>query len=563
MFQLQLNPTPDNQNDAGIFLLIGTGWVLFVCCLVWAIRLKAKQRQLEAQLMRSENRRLDIMVHAEKVDHDSNRAKDTFLAHISHVLRTPLNVIIGYAELMAEICSEKKFPDILADIRKIRLAGLQLLNSVEDMLSLTQVEAGKIHLHITRISTRKLVDEVVALVKPELGDNQLNLSFEDPPEKVDVDVDKLKDVLSHLLFNAARYTHDGEIGLTVRPSRIENRDAVSFIVSDTGRGIPKGLMSDLFSGFRERGRMDRPENAGIGLGLTVCRRFTQLMGGAINVESHWGEGSRFEVQVPQKTSWDAHSPEAGASRTILVLGHNQGVISDIAAYLEKSGFRVLTPQPGQESLTDAPTLPDLIIVDSLMPENRGRDLLQKLGDDPLLNQIPLLLLTMVDTISMAYNHGVLGYLLKPIEESVLLGLLDHHLGNRKEKPILIVEDDRVTRHMMKQALERAGWSVSSAKTAEEGLALARQKTPALALLDVMLPEISGYDLFLEMRRCELLASLPVLFVSAGSVSEVSRLRLNGTSLEIVHCEGDYRDERFLGILEQKVLARMYQENPKM
>ncbi len=530
---------------------------------LYALWLNWRMLSLKKRIWEYERSETNSLIKSEKADLEGNRAKDAFMAHVSHVLRTPLNVVIGYSELLAEVCSEKGLTEILPDIDKIHLSGQQLLENINNMLQLTQAEAGKMRVLYDVFRTRDFVDEVLKTMTPAMkkSSNRFSLNYENPPEYVELDLAKIRQILIHLLSNAIKYTDKGEIQLRLHATHLDGRDWLEMEVIDTGKGIPKTLLNDLFKGFTERGQLGRPENAGTGLGLAICKSLCRMMGGDIYAESEWGKGSRFSVRLPAAPmgggQMNPGSVKAGGD--ILVICDDVAKNDILVSSLSVEGVSVQSINPGRGHLKQiAKNPPNVIVVDGMMSGLNGLATLKSIESKPSLRDTPMVMTTMMDDVSMTYTLGVIGYMLKPVKEAHLLSVLSHILPDNPNEPVMIVEDDRITRRMMGQALERAGWNVEEAGSGQVALERMAQFKPALVLLDLMMPEMSGYDFFSKIRSKKEWQDIPVVFVSAGNVSGESRLRIGGP-FTFINNNGDYRDDDFLRRLQQQVMLYMSHE----
>jgi signal transduction histidine kinase len=236
----------------------------------------------------------------------ANRAKSTFLANMSHEFRTPLNAIIGYSELLQEEAAEQGHVDFFSDLDKIRIAGRHLLSIISDVLDLSKVEAGRMELFLERFSLEGLLQDVVTTIRPlvERNQNVLQVHCSNNLEYMFADQSKVRQILFNLLSNAAKFTHQGTILLSVEraaafPKKsVAHVDWVRFQVVDTGIGITPAQMERLFEPFGQADPSRSRDYGGTGLGLAISRRFCEMMGGEIHVESEPDKGSIFTLFLP-------------------------------------------------------------------------------------------------------------------------------------------------------------------------------------------------------------------------------------------------------------------------
>lgn len=250
----------------------------------------------------------------------ANRAKSVFLANMSHELRTPLNAIIGYSEIMLEDAEDLGYDSFVPDLSKIQTAGKHLLSIINDILDLSKVEAGKMELHTEPFDIGSLIDNVLSTIQPtiEKNFNVLEVKFEDNLGLIKADLTKVRQVILNLLSNAAKFTENGKITLTVREATYEEKQEIQLdkedgdrsidlesqyiliSVADTGIGISSEHMENLFEPFTQADSSTTKKYGGTGLGLAISRHFCKMMGGDISVESDLGRGSVFTVKFPVK-----------------------------------------------------------------------------------------------------------------------------------------------------------------------------------------------------------------------------------------------------------------------
>jgi len=232
------------------------------------------------------------------VDHanSANLAKSQFLANMSHELRTPLNAIIGYSELLREEAGTTS-ADHAQDLDRISHAGRHLLGLINNILDLSKIEAGKLEMAPEEIHLPKMINDVIATAQPlfESNRNRFTVRMHHVPDQIHVDPLRLKQCLLNLLGNAAKFTENGDISLTVNA----DKDTVTFSISDTGIGISEEQIGNLFQDFQQADKSVAREYGGTGLGLSITRRFAQLMNGEVNVESEPGKGSTFTLVIPR------------------------------------------------------------------------------------------------------------------------------------------------------------------------------------------------------------------------------------------------------------------------
>jgi signal transduction histidine kinase/CheY-like chemotaxis protein len=495
----------------------------------------------------------------------ANQAKSSFLANMSHELRTPLNAIIGYSEMLQEELGPQADPKaIAADLEKIRSAGKHLLELINSVLDLSKIEAGKMDLYVETFAIAGLAEEVINILKPlaDQNGNQLKLDF--PPDIGSMRADhvKVRQSLFNLISNACKFTHNGDVRVTIARSSVDGHDWIEFAVRDTGIGMTREQLEKIFDPFTQADASTTRKYGGTGLGLALSRRFARMMGGEIKVESEKGKGSTFRLRIPAIATSGAKEagvagtgsldPALGADNVVLAIDDDPGVHELLTRTLEKQGFQVASASSGEEGLQLARSLrPNAITLDIMMPGMDGWSVLAQLKSDADLANIPVVVLTIVDNRNLGFTLGASDYLTKPIDRERLINVLGRYRWDGAERTALIVEDDPEARNVLRRFLENDGWKTQQA---ENGLvALERLKTQrsSVILLDLMMPEMDGFEFLATLKHDPALRALPVIVVTAKDLSDDDRKRLNGQVTRVLQ-KGAYSREDLLAEVAQVV-----------
>jgi signal transduction histidine kinase/CheY-like chemotaxis protein len=504
----------------------------------------------------------------------SNQAKSAFLANMSHELRTPMNAILGYSEMLIEEAEDLEQENFIPDLKKINQAGTHLLALINDVLDLSKIESGKMEAFAEHIDLRSLIDEISATAQPlvDRHGNRLSIECDRQLGSAHQDLTKIRQTLFNLLSNAAKFTHDGTISLRVDRIERSGADWLTFAVSDTGIGIAEDKLDQVFEEFAQADGSTTRDYGGTGLGLAISRRFCELLGGDLNVRSELGEGSTFTIRIPAilpgatelkpltdmpETTTEAELAslrEAGSEAMILVIDDDPEASEIIKRFLIKDGFDVATAASGEQGLRLAHEVqPAAITLDVMMPEMDGWSVLRALKADPVLREIPVIMLSMIDDRSRGYSLGAVDYLTKPVDREQLHKALSRYYRAGDDSAVLLVEDDIDTREIMARTLEKAGWAVSEAGNGQEALDVMASVQPRLILLDLMMPVMDGFGFLAALRARPEWQQIPVVVVTAKDLTGDDRDRLNGMVEDVLE-KNAYTREQLLEHVRDVVAA---------
>ena len=493
----------------------------------------------------------------------ASEAKGQFLANMSHELRTPMNAIIGYSEMLMEECEDLGQEAQIPDLQRINTAGKHLLALINDILDLSKIEAGKMELYLETFEVAPVVDDVVTTIGPLVSKNgnQLEVRLAEHLGSMHADMTKVRQALFNLLSNACKFTEQGSITLTVDRQQEPEGDWLRFEVRDSGIGMTEEQMGRLFEEFSQAHEATSRQYGGTGLGLAITQRFCEMMGGEVAAESKYGEGSTFTIRLPAEII-ESQEPAAGETPTdaeltagevsasdgrdtVLVIDDDAAMRDLMRRFLAKEGFSVRVASSGEEGLRLARELhPAVITLDVMMPGMDGWAVLTTLKADAELADIPVIMLTIVDDADLGFSLGAAEFMTKPIERERLISILNKYLAKRQGDAVLVVEDEEPVRELLRRTLERHGWKAIEAENGRVALERVAESIPALILLDLMMPEMDGFEFVHELRKQPRWAKIPIVVITAKDLTDEDRRRLKGGVERIIE-KGAYTREELL------------------
>jgi CheY-like chemotaxis protein/signal transduction histidine kinase/CHASE3 domain sensor protein len=549
--------------------------------------LEQTNAQLEEQTQLLEAQRDDLEKTKKAVQHkaqeleQASRYKSDFLANMSHELRTPLNSSLILAKLLADNPHNNLTPEQVKYARTIQASGNDLLIMINDILDLSKIEAGHMEVIPEQVTITRLMSDMTRLFEPVC--QQKGLVFgkhisEKCPTGINVDRQRLEQILKNLLSNAIKFTEHGKVEIAVN---CEGSGFVTFTVSDTGIGISKEHQQMVFEAFRQADSTINRKYGGTGLGLSISRELARLLGGSISLESEPGKGSAFTVTIPEIYNPDAAKRNIAAGeeaptdsvllqheteepeklkyleddryrltadrRRMLVIEDDESFARILYDLAQELGFQCLISTTASDALVLARQyLPNAIVLDVGLPDNSGLSVLDRLKRDPSTRHIPVHVISADDYTQAALSMGAVGYMIKPVKRQELAEALKKLEAkfSQQMRRILIVEDDSIQRDSMKKLLASHDVETTGVGTAAECLKKLKETTFDCMVLDLSLPDTSGYAL-LETLSLEDNCSFPPVIVYTGrdlSAKEEQKLRKYSKSIII---KGAKSPERLL------------------
>jgi GAF domain-containing protein/CheY-like chemotaxis protein len=473
----------------------------------------------------------------------ASQHKSQFLANMSHELRTPLNAIIGVTEMLRE--DAEALQQDLEPLDRVLGAARHLLALINDILDLSKIEAGRMELQLETFALAPLIASVVKTIEPLAAKNanQIAVNCDGAIGMLHADQMRLRQALLNLLSNANKFTDHGTIGVDARQREEDGRDWLTISVADTGIGMTAEQMGKLFQEFSQADASTTRKYGGTGLGLAISKRFCQMMGGDIAVESEPGKGSTFTIRLPrivqseprlvteaprQARAQGAHPLAEGSEEPLILVVDDDATVRELVQrHLERAGFAVVAASGGQEGLRLVRELrPAAVTLDVMMPDLDGWTVLAAIKGDPALASIPVVLMSIVDQKNRGYALGAADYLVKPVDRAKLVATLSGICGSTAGCALL-VDDDEVVRRGVRQALEPIGWKVNEAENGQVAVEAITTARPDVIILDLMMPKMDGFEFLDALRGRPDWHDIPVVVITAKDLTEEDRNRLNG------------------------------------
>jgi CheY-like chemotaxis protein/signal transduction histidine kinase len=535
--------------------------------------LEEKAHILQQQQEKVDQQNRELERKAEELSLAS-KYKSEFLANMSHELRTPLNSMLILAGMLVKNEEGNLTPDQVESAQVIYSGGTDLLNLINEILDLAKVEAGKMEFHFAPMNWEYIIERMNAQFNPISQRKGLEFTItiaSNVPDPIVTDGQRLAQIAKNLLSNAFKFTERGSVSLTVERAKagsgFDPAQYVALSVTDTGIGMTPHQQKVVFEAFQQADGSTSRQYGGTGLGLTITREMTHRLGGQITLESEMGKGSTFTIYLPFKVeggkveepalflpkgqkskvekqpvtfnqqptqaptpdirpaspsiiSDDRHSLQPG-DRILLIVEDDPKFAKIVLDYAHKKHFKCIVAGDGESALALSKSHhPTAVILDIKLPGISGWDVLDTIKDDPDMRHIPIHIMSIDDGDLSAYQRGAMGFLTKPVSQKALEGAFSkiEAFISSKIRSLLLVEDDTALRQSVRKLLEGSDVTITEAATGHAALqALAAQPFDCM-ILDLTLPDISGFDLLNRLDSDESLPKCPVIVYTGKELS---------------------------------------------
>lgn len=473
----------------------------------------------------------------------ASELKTKFLSNVSHEFRTPLNSIISLARLLMDRIDGDLTAEQMKQIRYIESSARDLQEMVNDLLDLAKVEAGKIRIRPKRFEVHELFSALKGMLKPLLADNtSVNLIFEDAPDLPELRTDegKISQILRNLISNAIKFTPEGTVTVSVR---MADSETVEFRVADTGIGIAPEHHDTIFKEFSQVENPLQERYRGTGLGLPLCRNLATLLGGTIWLNSELGKGSEFFVRIPAVYVGEAITSEVEDAppapdfhrAPVLILEDDLETAHLISAFLRESEFQpILASTLAQAEVWTARHSPAAIVADVYFGDDPSWSLLDRLREK--WPKLPWISTSVFDETAAANRWGADIFLAKPLEKEVLLAELRRLTSLTGIRNILLVDDNEVARYILRDLLDFPWLNIHEVSSGSQALSSIAKNLPDGVILDLLMPDMSGFDILRHLRKEPSTADLPVLIYTSKVLSESEKAELESLNAPVIRKE---------------------------
>ena len=573
-------------------------------------QLEEQSRALEIQKESLNEKNVELMAVQENLEVKAeelaraSRYKSEFLANMSHELRTPLNSSLILAKLLSDN-KDKNLTDQQVEFAKqIQSSGQDLLILINDILDLSKVESGKLEIVPSEFEVDALLGNLERTFKPIAREKHLEFQIkkdQDAPEWLYSDIHRIEQIVKNLLSNAFKFTSAGSVTLEFK----KDVQGVRFVVNDTGIGIAPTQLDVIFEAFRQADGTTSRKFGGTGLGLSISRNLARMLGGNIDVASTPSKGSQFSLVLPEKYQAGKSNPildQVLASRAaltvkkkekpkkievkeesfipddrkdisdkdrcILIIEDDKQFAQILAGLTREMNFKCVVTDMAEEGLQLAEHFkPDAVVLDINLPDHSGLMVLDRLKQQSGTRHIPVHVISAHDFAQQAYQLGAVGYIMKPVKQDELMSTFKklQDRMNQNVKKVLIIEDDEVQRKAITSLIADESMKIIAVSLGEEAIAQLSKNDFDCVIMDLNLPDMSGFDLLEKVSRDDKLSQAPIIIYTGRDLSADEEARLKRHSSSVI-IKGAKSPERLLDevtLFLHQVESKLTPERQKM
>ncbi len=499
---------------------------------------------LHAQLQ--ESYRGVVALHHEIGEKDdslrrASEIKSRLVANVSHEFRTPLNSILGLSRLLLSRSDGDLNDEQETQLNFIRQSAEALYALVNDMLDLSKTEAERVALRTQSFSVENFFLSLRGMLRPLAVNQDVELIFELPTDlpPLDTDEGKLAQVMRNLVSNALKFTERGEVRVSAAAT---SNNQLSIRVADTGLGIPFEEQARVFEEFYQADNPLQRLHKGTGLGLTLSRNLAVRLGGSLELQSEPGKGSVFTLTIPIQHP-EAREVAALVQRAqvvepghapVLVVEDDRQTLLLYEKYLRGSGFQVIPARTLDEARAALLRVrPSAVVLDIMLDGEASWSFLSDLKSNEATRDVPALVVTVTNREERARALGADEFFMKPIERDWLIAKLRSMALRQTVEKLLVIDDDKVARYLVRKTLAGSPYEVIEASDGAEGVAMARQHSPDVILLDFVMPTMSAFDVLDDLKRDPATRNIPVVIYTSKNLADEERKRLESEASAIL------------------------------
>ena len=481
---------------------------------------------------------------------ESNRLKSEFLANMSHELRTPLNSIIGFSNILQKNKKNNLLEKQLSQLEKINRNGLNLLDLINNILDLSKIESGKMELEVRKVDLISTVSNTLDLIMPQASNGKKKLIFNNQLDKniyyYDTDEQKFKQIVINLVSNAIKFVEpsSGEIEVSI----VEDEGMIKVLVKDNGIGIAEDKIEYIFGAFQQSDGSTTRKYGGTGLGLAISKSMAEMLGGYIDVKSKLDVGSTFSLCLPIKDVVEVDSNKNSLEQikskiksfakieSVLIIDDTQDVVELLTEYLGDSGYKIYTANNGEDGLKLAHSVkPSLITLDIMMPNMNGWEILKRLKTSTQTSEIPVVMISNISDKNKSIKLGAIDSIVKPFSKDDIKSVITRYFKDDKQpSSALIVDDEKDVRELLREYIQDDIKLIKDAKDGVEALTIIEDGfIPDIIYLDLMMPNLSGFDFLEIVKSNKKLENTHIIVVSAKELTAEDKEILSRTNVSIV------------------------------